>query len=70
VSGDARSATVSANGQAPATVSFVSSGGWDIPATATIPLQLHAGSNTIEIDSSSATYSPDLDRIEVPLAPR
>jgi hypothetical protein len=70
VSGDPRSATVSANGQSPANVSFVSSGGWDIPATATIPLQLHAGANTIEIDSSSATYSPDLDRIEVPLAPR
>jgi hypothetical protein len=70
VSGDPRSATVSANGQTPSNVSFVSSGGWDIPATATVPLQLHAGTNTIEIDSSSATYSPDIDRIEVPLAPR
>jgi hypothetical protein len=70
VSGDPRSATVSANGQVPANVAFVSSGGWDIPATATVPLQLHAGTNTVEIDSSSATYSPDVDRIEVPLAPR
>jgi len=70
VSGDPRSATVSANGVDPALVSFVSSGGWDIPATATVPLALHAGTNTIEVDSSSATYSPDIDRIEVPAAPR
>jgi len=66
VSGDPRSATVSANGQAPQNLAFPSSGGWDIPATTTVPLYLHAGRNTIEFDSSSATYSPDIDRIEVP----
>jgi hypothetical protein len=66
VSGDPRSATVSANGRTPQNVAFPPSGGWDIPATATVPLYLHAGANTIEFDSSSVTYSPDLDRIEVP----
>ena len=66
VSGDPRSATVSANGQNPLNLAFPSSGGWDIPATATVPLYLHAGTNTIEFDSSSVTYSPDVDRIEVP----
>ena len=66
VSGDPRSATVAANGQTPQNVAFPPSGGWDIPATTTVPLYLHAGPNTIEIDSSSVTYSPDIDRIEVP----
>jgi len=70
ISGDPRSATVSANGQAPQTVAFVSSGGWDRPATATVPLQLKAGKNTIEVDSSTTVYSPDIDRVEVPKTPR
>jgi alpha galactosidase A-like protein/alpha galactosidase C-like protein/carbohydrate binding protein with CBM35 domain len=66
LTGDARSATVSANGQNPVTYAFGSSGGWDLPATVTISLNLHAGANTVEIDSSTPTYSPDIDRIEVP----
>jgi hypothetical protein len=64
--GDSRSATVSANGENPVTLAFPSSGGWDIPATLTVPLQLHAGTNTIEIDSTTAIYSPDIDKVEVP----
>jgi hypothetical protein len=70
VSGDPRSATVSANGQSPITLGFPSSGGWDLPATATVPLSLHAGNNTVEIDSSSAVYSPDVDALKVPASPR
>jgi hypothetical protein len=66
ITGDARSATVSANGADPVTLAFPSSGGWDLPATVTVPLTLHAGLNTIEIDSSSPVYSPDIDKIEVP----
>jgi hypothetical protein len=69
VSGDPRSATVSANGQDPRTIAFPASGGWDLPATATVPLHLHAGLNTIEIDSSAVTYSPDMDAIQVPVRP-
>jgi hypothetical protein len=68
--GDARSATVSANGQNAVTLAFPPSGGWDIPATLTVPMQLHAGTNTIEIDSSTPVYSPDIDKVEVPLTVR
>ncbi|WP_422771106.1 alpha-galactosidase D [Plantactinospora sp. WMMC1484] len=64
--GDPRSATVSANGQGPVTLAFPASGGWDVPATITVPLRLNAGRNTIEIDSSTPVYSPDIDRVEVP----
>jgi hypothetical protein len=67
ISGDPRSATVSANGRDAVTLVFPSSGGWDLPATVTVPLRLHAGRNTIEIDSSTPDYSPDIDKIEVPL---
>jgi hypothetical protein len=70
VTGDARSATVSANGQNAVTLAFPSSGGWDIPATVTVPVQLHAGTNTIEIDSTTPVYSPDIDKVEVPLTVR
>ncbi|GAA4586783.1 hypothetical protein GCM10023194_33950 [Planotetraspora phitsanulokensis] len=67
VTGDPRSATVSANGQNAVTLAFPPSGGWDIAATVTVPMQLHAGANTIEIDSSTPVYSPDIDKVEVPL---
>ncbi|SCG76966.1 alpha-galactosidase D [Micromonospora inositola] len=67
---DPRSATVSANGQNAVTLAFPPSGGWDIPATLTVALQLHAGANTIEIDSTTPVYSPDVDKIEVPLTVR
>jgi hypothetical protein len=70
VTGDTRSATVSANGQNAVTLAFPSSGGWDIPATVTVPVQLHAGTNTIEIDSTTPVYSPDIDKVEVPLTVR
>jgi hypothetical protein len=67
VTGDPRSATVSANGQNAVTLAFPPSGGWDIPATVTVPMHLHAGANTIEIDSTTPVYSPDIDKIEVPI---
>ncbi|WP_248963656.1 alpha-galactosidase D [Sphaerisporangium perillae] len=67
VTGDPRSATVSANGQNAVTLAFPPSGGWDIPATITVPMQLRAGANTIEIDSTTPVYSPDIDKVEVPL---
>jgi hypothetical protein len=70
VTGDPRSATVSANGRAPTTYAFPASGGWSLPATATVPLRLTAGTNTIEIDSSTTVYAPDVDRIEVARSPR
>jgi ribosomal protein L19 len=30
-------------------------------------MQLRAGANTIEIDSTTPVYSPDIDKVEVPL---
>jgi hypothetical protein len=68
--GDPRSATVSANGQNAVTLAFPPSGGWGTPATLTVALQLHAGTNTIEIDSTTPVYSPDIDKVEVPLTVR
>jgi hypothetical protein len=65
---DPRSVTVSANGQQPVTLAFPVSGGWGTPATATVALALHAGKNTIEFDSTTPVYSPDIDKVEVPLA--
>jgi hypothetical protein len=65
--GDPRSATVSANGQNAGTLAFPPSGGWDIPAALTVPMQLFAGNNTIEIDSTTPVYSPDIDRVDIPL---
>jgi Alpha galactosidase A/Alpha galactosidase C-terminal beta sandwich domain/Carbohydrate binding module (family 6) len=64
---DPRSATVSADGQNAVTLAFPPSGGWNTPATLTVALRLHAGTNTIEIDSSTPVYSPDIDRVDVPL---
>ena len=68
--GDPRSATVSANGQNAVTLAFPPSGGWGTPATLTVALQLHSGTNTIEIDSTTPVYSPDIDKVEVPLTVR
>jgi hypothetical protein len=65
--GDPRSATVSANGRNAVTLAFPPSGGWDIPATLTVSMQLFAGTNTIEIDSTTPVYSPDIDKVEIPL---
>jgi hypothetical protein len=70
VTGDPRSATVSANGQDGVTLAFPPSGGWDVPATLTVPMRLRAGANTIEIDSSTPVYSPDIDRVDVALNAR
>ncbi|GAA0485902.1 hypothetical protein Ade02nite_09520 [Paractinoplanes deccanensis] len=69
VSGDPRSITVSANGTNPVTIAPPSSGGWGLPATATLPLQLKAGTNTVELDSSTTVYAPDIDRLEVAKSP-
>ncbi|MBY8339533.1 carbohydrate-binding protein [Streptomyces spinosirectus] len=65
VSGDARSAVVSANGGAGASHKFPSTGDWGTVGAVTVPLTLKAGSNTITFDSGNG-YAPDIDRIDVP----
>jgi alpha galactosidase A-like protein/alpha galactosidase C-like protein/alpha-galactosidase-like protein/alpha-galactosidase-like CBM13-containing protein len=60
-----REATVTVNGGAPQTVKFTPTGGFDTVGTATVPLVLSAGTNTIEF-ANPADYTPDFDRILVP----
>ncbi|HET6480658.1 MAG TPA: CBM35 domain-containing protein [Actinoplanes sp.] len=63
--GDQRGIDVSANGGPATHIDFPVSGGWNTPATITVPVTLRAGGNSIRFDSGNS-YSPDLDRIDVP----
>ncbi len=63
-----RQAMISVNGGTPQTVSFIPTGSFDTVGTMTVPLQLTAGSNTIEFGNPAA-YAPDFDRIIVAAAP-
>ncbi|MEU6098249.1 carbohydrate-binding protein [Streptomyces sp. NPDC047079] len=66
VSGDARSAAVSANGNGATPRKFPSTGDWGTVETVSVPVTLKAGANTITFDSGSSGYAPDIDRIDVP----
>jgi Carbohydrate binding module (family 35) len=63
-----RQAQISVNGGTPQTVSFTPTGSFSTVGTMTVPLQLTAGSNTIEF-SNPAAFAPDFDRIIVAAAP-
>jgi hypothetical protein len=65
VSGDARTAEVSANGNGATSHKFPSTGDWGTVETVSVPVTLKAGANTITFDSGS-WYAPDIDRIDVP----
>ncbi|MCQ8187531.1 alpha-galactosidase D [Streptomyces rugosispiralis] len=65
VSGDARSAEISANGGGATRHKFPSTGDWSTVNSVHVPVTLKAGSNTITFDSGSG-YAPDIDRIDVP----
>jgi hypothetical protein len=65
ISGDARSADVSANGGGATRHTFPSTGDWGTTGTVSVPVTLKAGTNTITFDSGSG-YAPDIDRIDVP----
>ncbi|MGW0629475.1 alpha-galactosidase D [Streptomyces sp. NPDC002758] len=69
VSGDARSADVSANGGGSTSHKFPSTGDWGTVETVSVPVSLKAGANTITFDSAN-WYAPDIDRIDVPKSPR
>ncbi len=66
--GEGRQADVSVNGGAGQLVQFTSTGDFNTLGTKTIQLQLHAGSNTVELFNPSA-YAPDFDRILVAATP-
>ena len=63
-----RPATISVNGGTPADVSFTPTGSFTTVGTMTVPLQLTAGTNTIELADPSA-FTPDFDRIIVASSP-
>jgi Carbohydrate binding module (family 35) len=63
-----RPATISVNGGTPQDLTFTPSGSFSTVGTMTVPLQLSAGTNTIEFADPSA-YTPDLDRIIVADSP-
>ncbi|MEU5591947.1 carbohydrate-binding protein [Streptomyces sp. NPDC020298] len=72
ISGDSRSATVSAStgGSGSGTShKFPSTGDWGTVAAVSVPVALKAGANTITFDSGSS-YAPDIDRIDVPKSAR
>ncbi|MFD7283141.1 alpha-galactosidase D [Streptomyces sp. NPDC059862] len=65
ISGDSRSADVSANGGGATRHKFPSTGDWGTVNSVYVPVTLKAGTNTITFDSGSG-YAPDIDRIDVP----
>jgi hypothetical protein len=64
-----RPADVSVNGAAPQDLSFAPTGGFNTVGTLTVPLQLTAGTNTIEF-ADPAAFTPDFDRIIVASSPQ
>ena len=62
-----RSATITVNGGAAQTVTFIPTGSFQDPGSVTVSLPLTAGENTVEFGNSSA-YAPDFDAITVPSA--
>jgi hypothetical protein len=68
VSGDARSALVSANGNGATSLKFPSTGDWSTAETISVPVTLKAGANTLMFDSGAGGYAPDIDKIAVPLS--
>ena len=62
-----RSATITVNGSADQTLTFIPTGGFQDPGSVTVSLPLTAGENTIEFSNSSA-YAPDFEAITVPSA--
>ncbi|MET8769396.1 CBM35 domain-containing protein [Streptomyces sp. NPDC004658] len=65
ISGDARSALVSANGDGATSHKFASTGDWSTSNSVYVAVNLQAGTNTVTFDSGTG-YAPDIDRIDVP----
>ena len=63
-----RAATITVNGTAVASPSFIPTAGFSTAGTMTIDLALNAGNNTIEFSNANA-YAPDFDSLIVPAAP-
>lgn len=61
---ETRSMSISVNNGTPMTVSFGSSGGWDVVGTKDVTINLNAGNNTIKFSNPSG-WAPDIDRIVI-----
>ncbi|GGT03124.1 alpha-galactosidase D [Streptomyces chromofuscus] len=66
ISGDPRSADVSANDGGATRHKFASTGDWGTVNSVYVPVTLKAGTNTVTFDSSGPGWAPDIDRIDVP----
>lgn len=62
LSADPRNLYVTVNGDA-AVVVACNSGSWSTVATATLTVNLQAGSNTIKLNNNNGDYAPNVDRI-------
>ncbi|WP_316959737.1 cellulase family glycosylhydrolase [Streptomyces sp. TRM68367] len=65
----ARPANVIVNGTTVDTVSFEPTGSWSTWSTASVPVSLNDGSNTIRIDPTMATGLPNVDYLDLEAAP-
>jgi alpha-galactosidase len=62
--GSSRTASMSVNGGSAVTVSFPTSGDWNMVLTMRLTVYLNTGNNTIKFSNSSA-WTPDFDKIDV-----
>jgi alpha-galactosidase len=67
-SGDPRTFKVSVNGGTAADLNCMASGGWSTVATATIPVNLNAGNNTVKLDYNG-WYAPNADKLSLAAVP-
>jgi alpha-galactosidase len=65
---DARSFFVSVNGATGIELACMPSGGWATVASATIPVTLNAGNNTIKLDYNG-WYAPNADKLSLAIVP-
>jgi alpha galactosidase A-like protein/alpha galactosidase C-like protein/alpha-galactosidase-like protein len=66
--GSGRQADVTVNGGTPQTVQFTSTGSFDTLGFQTVPMQLNAGTNTVEF-SNPAAFAPDFNALIIPASP-
>jgi hypothetical protein len=66
--GSGRQADVTVNGGTPQSVQFTSTGSFDNMGFQTVPMQLSAGANTIELSNPSA-FAPDFNALIIPASP-
>src|SRR6266540_2437177 len=64
-----RPMTLTVNGAAAGTLDFPGTGSWDTWANATVTAPVNAGSNTIRVTATTSAGGPNLDYLDVNVAP-